>query len=356
MIDYYKILSLQQTANISEIKASFKQLAIKYHPDKNPNDRSAEEKFKEINEAYQVLSDPNKKATYDFLLTYGFQPQQETNTQNRHRPRAQYKGEKIRPEPRKVKLLYLYIFSGFAAFITFGFYFFSFMENQAANGMLKKAELLYYKEGKPYEALKQLSAALTKNDEFSEAYFQTGKIVFKEIGNFTESLYYLDQAIYTAKGTEDSLGHYYFWRGKANKALTYSDKALSDFKSAFTYLPENSELQLELAEIYLYKFRKFDEAIIYFDMLLNENSKNYQALVGKGISLQKKLEYEKSFTYLESAKNLQYGNGDALFYLGWYELNYKKDTIQACDYWQNAGQKGVKETENLIKEYCLSSF
>ena len=63
--DLYEVLGLQKGASEKEIKSAFRKLAIKYHPDKNPGDKAAEENFKEINEAYQVLSDPQKKAQYD---------------------------------------------------------------------------------------------------------------------------------------------------------------------------------------------------------------------------------------------------------------------------------------------------
>src|SRR5664280_1513299 len=63
--DFYEVLGLEKGASEDQIKKAFRKLAIKYHPDKNQGDKEAEEKFKEINEAYQVLSDPQKKAQYD---------------------------------------------------------------------------------------------------------------------------------------------------------------------------------------------------------------------------------------------------------------------------------------------------
>lgn len=65
MKDYYKILGVDRSADATDIKKAYRRLAVQYHPDKNPGDKAAEEKFKEVTEAYQVLSDPEKKRMFD---------------------------------------------------------------------------------------------------------------------------------------------------------------------------------------------------------------------------------------------------------------------------------------------------
>ena len=63
--DYYELLGVDRNASDSEIKKAYRKLAVKFHPDKNPGDNSAEEKFKEISSAFEILKDPDKRRKYD---------------------------------------------------------------------------------------------------------------------------------------------------------------------------------------------------------------------------------------------------------------------------------------------------
>src|SRR5215471_5919191 len=63
--DYYEVLGIQKGASEEEIKKAYRKMALKFHPDKNPGDKTAEEAFKEVGEAYEVLNDAQKRAAYD---------------------------------------------------------------------------------------------------------------------------------------------------------------------------------------------------------------------------------------------------------------------------------------------------
>ena len=72
MRDYYEVLGVKKNVSDADLKKAYRKLAMQYHPDRNPNDKTAEEKFKEINEAYAVLSDAEKRKQYDMFGADGF--------------------------------------------------------------------------------------------------------------------------------------------------------------------------------------------------------------------------------------------------------------------------------------------
>ncbi|HNQ87681.1 MAG TPA: molecular chaperone DnaJ [Verrucomicrobiota bacterium] len=75
--DYYEVLGVERTASAEDIKKAYRKLALKFHPDRNPGDKSAEDKFKEVGEAYEVLSSPDKRAIYDQHGHAAFDPHQQ---------------------------------------------------------------------------------------------------------------------------------------------------------------------------------------------------------------------------------------------------------------------------------------
>lgn len=97
--EYYKILELPIDAKTEEIKRQYRKLAKKYHPDLNQNDKTAEEKFKKLKEAYEVLSDENKRAAYDL----DWKKQRKTEQKARRKPAPEKPNEKTAKTPKKTK-------------------------------------------------------------------------------------------------------------------------------------------------------------------------------------------------------------------------------------------------------------
>src|SRR5690348_8685691 len=85
-IDYYKVLEINKSATAEDIKKAYRRLARKFHPDVNPNDKEAQKKFQQINEANEVLSDPEKRKKYD---QYGKDWQHAEHFEQQHKQRQQ---------------------------------------------------------------------------------------------------------------------------------------------------------------------------------------------------------------------------------------------------------------------------
>lgn len=88
MKNYYEILGVPKDADEAQLKKAYRKLALQYHPDKNPDDPSAEEKFKEVSEAYDVLRDPEKRASYDYFGKSGANPGFKSNFHQEYQERT----------------------------------------------------------------------------------------------------------------------------------------------------------------------------------------------------------------------------------------------------------------------------
>lgn len=107
MKNYYDILRVRNFADCAEIKKSFRKLAVTYHPDKNKGRKDYEEKFKEIANAYEILTDPDKKRDFDFRLSQQettFRPTETPKQENNSRPNQRTKNETKKEETREFKV------------------------------------------------------------------------------------------------------------------------------------------------------------------------------------------------------------------------------------------------------------
>ncbi len=175
MKNYYKILELQNFSSHDEVKRAFKRLAVRFHPDKNPNNPSAEERFKEVNEAYQYLINPDFKQKYDILLYQNvdidalyaaYLAQQRAQAQEAAQRKTNYEPINRRAYDTKDYVVGFYS----VVFMFYLLYFFS-----SVNGFI--ASIKYFEghkawENKAYsEAISHLNTAKQYREEYAAAYF-----------------------------------------------------------------------------------------------------------------------------------------------------------------------------------------
>jgi tetratricopeptide (TPR) repeat protein len=247
MQDYYEILGISKAANKADIKAAYKKMAMQYHPDRNQGNQNAEDVFKKVNEAYQVLSDDIKKSYYD----YGFAVYQAYNQNHYATPENQTYTHPPQPSHTYTKkqskkdfispALQKKIIVGTVAFfilvVILGLYFKKKADQWSAQYYYQEAVALA-KEEQNQAALIKLSDALAFNEQLYD-------------------IYVLRADIYTRK--------YNYYR------------AIQDYDLAIRYtLPSKADLFYKRAICYYHLF-DFDQAIVDLNqaILLNPHQEIY---------------------------------------------------------------------------------
>lgn len=216
MTDYYQILGISKQAGIQEIKAAFKKLALQYHPDRNGGNKAAEEKFKQINEAYQVLSDANDKFMYDLklngLYTYSSTAESTRQTTNHQTYSQEYTRPYTQPayryDPAANRKAYLVGTVIMLVLAVVGYSLYTFMNQRSAR--TKYAEALFYIDrSQTHRALDKLDEALDFDDTYAEAYLKRGQLQLEIGRNAIQAYADFDNAIRYA---ESPVAEMYFFR------------------------------------------------------------------------------------------------------------------------------------------------
>lgn len=190
MKDYYQILGVQRTASKEEIKAVFRKLAVQYHPDKNPGNVFAESYFKEINEAYQTLSNDNKRIIYDYHLAYyEYYPPIIVSPLKPYRPYTPRPPEKL---PWKMLGIVLVTFT---TIITLGFFALRWYEQHIAARNEYQSALLWLQKGDTTAASQALQMSLFHDKRFWQARLQLADIQMQFFKNYQQAYFNLSTVI-----------------------------------------------------------------------------------------------------------------------------------------------------------------
>ncbi|NJO02391.1 MAG: DnaJ domain-containing protein [Bacteroidia bacterium] len=242
MPNYYQILGVDSSASKEDIKAAFKQMALRYHPDRNPNNPAAEEHFKQVNEAYHILSDDLKRFYYDQGLrnpisyTYPgsytyysppvyarFEPYK-----NSYDP-ANYVSKSVQ---FKIKLFTGLFFVVFAVACVF---FYHFMNRYTASTHFQAA-LEFVREGENKAALVKISYALEFNPYLYEAYMLRADINREDLHNYYRAMEDYDFIIQNIEHPDAEL---FYKRGLCSYYLYDFETAVEAFQQAIRLNAEN---------------------------------------------------------------------------------------------------------------------
>jgi curved DNA-binding protein CbpA len=238
MADYYQILGVSRQASSQEIKSSFKKLALLYHPDRNPGNPLAEDKFKQINEAYQVLSDNNNKLIYDLKLNGQYLPQVPVYPEYQHQSRREYTdrpqaGRPAEYAPRftkkQIRNVYIVGTLFFVCIFLFSFFLYTYMNKKTAVMHYEQA-MAYAAENKLYQAMYELNEALQFNPEYALAYLRRGELHLVAGPNYKLAYADFNNAITHSQAPTPEM---YFYRGLSLYKTGRYAQAIEDSRQAY---------------------------------------------------------------------------------------------------------------------------
>lgn len=407
MINYYHILGISKKASPAEIKAAYRKLALRYHPDKNPDNTYAEDRFKEINQAYQVLSDPQQKGRHDLALSYedlhaqlqnaSFGPASAVNgaTQASSRDRRYRRGGPARPHfsssspinKRQNIIATVWAFGIFVVIAILGVGLNSYSnyqkeqifarQQELANSIYEKADQ-FFQAGDYYHSLQLLH---TVNEHYHIPY-NAGRLKQQIIDKLEEDgnrLYEQEQYAAAAEHFQllvDNQATYnplHYAKLVNSYELTDDHQAaIETYKKVIEEEPATIEARNRLA-LLLFQQQEYEEALRYYQEASSIVTREYKSHYGEGYALA----MDPSRTPL-SHYQLHCGLGETYTILGMHRQAEKalkwavflrpemseayylqgnnfftdKQLKSACKAWTYASRHGSKEAEEQLKAHC----
>lgn len=357
--NYYHILGISPNATTAEIKAAYKRLALKLHPDKNPGNLRAEEQFKLVNEAYQVLSNPRRRATYDLQRQYEQQqrqPQAYAHPRYHHtRPPAGYRERHYRQRPQKtasfskkdvkivagVVVLVLLILA--AVLLVWNFLTYRRAKEQAqhaeSNGQWEQANDYY-------------TQVLDYQEEEQEARLRRAAVRLHHLQDVQGALADYSQILRTSQNPK---ADWYAARGRCYAALENHELAIQDYNTALFLQPTLLPVYQYRAESYLQAEKNWAAAIADLSHFIASDKvapkEKTEALLYRAFAHYRTAQLVQAWQDTERALAQDSLNAKA-YYLQAIIAKAQNGNPLSCELLAKAAQLGFKDAEAELKYQC----
>ena len=294
MANYYELLEISPLASTLEIKSAFKAMAIKYHPDKHAGDLEMEERFKLVNEAYQILSNSYKRSNYDMLLRYGHSRSEFSSDSNSH-PRPASAPRTFKPQISNLRATF-YAFSiafSFAGVIVTAMYISNIYETMQRTELLMARRVVFDQakeahaqgdQGKSLELLSSIGSFHNEENDMREFKDQL-LLDIRAIGDdfmlkglFEKAIHHYDLLNHhSISQTIDFLKNKAF----AYKEIGHVDKALEIYQTMHLHGYQTSSFYYEIGVLYEEGMGDFGRALNYYEIGAEMAAAEYEVTIGK---------------------------------------------------------------------------
>lgn len=313
--NHYQILGVSEYASAEDIRSAYKTLAKKYHPDKHGGQVFYEEHFKKINEAYQTLSDPQKRARYDLQRQYRFTAPVSRPAAARHQSqqrRTQYR-QATPPAPEGLTLsqlrLVFYVVCGMFVFAFLVIQFYGWMNRLASEDYTSKGITLE-KERLYTAAYENFAKAIDFNPENSVALYHKGILAHTHLRNNTAAIIAFNAAIANSDSPDWKM---YYYKGICHLEEREAQNAIFSFNKAI-HLPKCPDsIYTALGDAY-FLHNDLDKAIEAYTSYLSLYPNHIETLIKRGLSHHNLNHNALSLRDYEKAIELDPKNAAAYFY------------------------------------------
>jgi curved DNA-binding protein CbpA len=340
--NYYEILGLTLFATASEIKQAYKKMAMLYHPDRNPDNPQAEELFKRLNEAYHVLTDPQRKQAYDQLLVYG----RITNL----KPSARRAYYAYRREPQAKPYYHITdMQAGMIAILLITYFFFALNSFYTFHSRLRYILAVNAYEVKDYQtAIEHAKKSISSDDTFAKAHLLAGIIHLEHLKQNMAAAENFTRLIET---TEIPKLDYYLKRAVAYSNANKNKEALHDFNFVLSHNPSSPELLAQIGKAYFYQLNNYEEALKIYNRLDSMGLANEELYLNQS-SIHKHLNNnELAVSALTKAIGLNPLNATAYYDRAQMYLHLQQ-VEKTCEDWQQAKKLDPTMVDHSLDFFC----
>jgi curved DNA-binding protein CbpA len=337
--DLYQILGVDAKASDQDIKNAYKRLAKLFHPDKNIGDSKSEEKFKQINAAYQTLSDPWKRMSYDFKREHLHNPS----------PPISPPPNKIKPKKKVAKQnisIYGIVIIFFGLMSLGAYYFYQLMNRYAAQQYVSDA--IQEEISAHYsEAYLLYNQAIELNPSYANAYYRRALMEIYQIGSIKRGKADLMAAI----ELDSTIFQAYFELGKISYQAGEDTNAINYFNQSILINPQWDSSLYYMADIFTYQQQNYQKGLHYYEQILNNKEKHSSAWAGKAYCYYQSKQYNDAIKAYNKALDDTRPKAHWYYYRGMCYLR-KQAKQMACKDFDKAYRNGYKKAQILVQTYC----
>jgi len=358
-LNYYALLGLKRTATQPEIKAAYKKLALQYHPDKHQGNTYFEEQFKQVNAAYQILSNPNKRYLYDQKLELVARQQraqqyaQTTYQQTRQRPPASVRERYYRPIKRKQQFTrrdWQITIGFFAALFLISLLIKLVMDNVTAHKRIHNADT-FMEQQQWSSAHSMLSEAINFQPKYVDAYRKRGFINQTVYKDYRAALSDYNAAL---EFSQTPVAETYFRRGECYAQLHQYAAAEKDFTRTINLNKDFRQAYFKRGEVRLLDLNKWTEAVADLSTYLEKPrqiSEMNKALLYRGFAFYLLDNYEAAMKDYHHALETDIRNGRLYYLLGKAE-EATNQKAAACGHFNQAFDLGYEPSVVDLEAVC----